>query len=97
MELNKVRDDKRVSGDQFSATEKDEGCIVRIVGLEERKHYSLVGACFHVAALAVFQLENPDTIESQGFRLPISSPHFCYRRGGISKYYTTHCITKSYH
>jgi hypothetical protein len=41
-ETPKVRDNKLGSGDQFSADEKDESCIVHIIELEERKVGSLV-------------------------------------------------------
>jgi hypothetical protein len=41
-ETPKVRDSKLGSGDQFSSAEKDESCIVHIIGLEERKLVSLV-------------------------------------------------------
>jgi hypothetical protein len=37
-----MKDNKLGSGDQFSAVEKDESCIVHIIGLEERKLGSLV-------------------------------------------------------
>jgi hypothetical protein len=41
-ETTKVRDNKLGSGDQFSASEKDESCIVHIIGLEEHNLGSLV-------------------------------------------------------
>jgi hypothetical protein len=39
---SKVRDNKLGSSNQVSAAEKDEGCVINIVGLEERTNYPLV-------------------------------------------------------